>query len=148
MHVASVKLDGEVLAIDEAEGEADVQVGGFRMRVDLRELRRKKAGPAVAAPPPAPARMQPSAPAPSRAVTMQLDLRGMRASEVEALLDRYLNDAYLSNLEQIRVVHGKGTGALRKIVRDMLASHPLVASYAAGVDGEGGEGATTARLVR
>jgi DNA mismatch repair protein MutS2 len=148
VHVASVRLDGEVLSVDPDAGEAEVQVGGFRMTVDLRELRRGKgkagnereARPVPAAPP--------RLPSPSRDVSMQLDMRGMRANEIEALVDRYLNDAYLSNLNEVRLVHGKGTGTLRKIVRDVLATHPLVTSYAPGIDGEGGDGVTIARLQR
>jgi DNA mismatch repair protein MutS2 len=143
VHVASVKLDGEVLAVDEESGEVDVQVGGFRMRVDARELRRPKGGGPVALPARAVA-----PPPPSRDVSMQLDLRGMRAHEIPELLDRYINDAYLANLNEVRIVHGKGTGTLRKIVRDGLAAHPLVKSFAPGVDGEGGEGVTTAKLER
>jgi len=146
VHVASVKLDGEVLSIDTNAGEAEVQVGGFRMTVDLRELRRikgndreTKANQAVTA-----SRVS----SPPRDVSMQLDMRGMRAAEIEALLDRYLNDAYLSNLSEVRLVHGKGTGTLRKIVRDVLSTHPLVVSHSGGVDGEGGEGVTVARLQR
>ncbi|HEY0603227.1 MAG TPA: endonuclease MutS2 [Herpetosiphonaceae bacterium] len=148
VHVASVKLDGEVLSVDADANEAEVQVGGFRMTVDLRELRRGKGGRSeretrpVQPPPP------PRLPAPSRDVSMQLDMRGMRASEIESLLDRYLNDAYLSNLNEVRLVHGKGTGTLRKIVRDVLATHPLVTSYAPGIGGEGGDGVTIARLQR
>jgi DNA mismatch repair protein MutS2 len=147
VHVASVKLDGEILSIDQQAGEAEVQVGGFRMTVDLRELRRLKGNDHTpkAAQTPAPA---PRVTGPARDVSMQLDMRGMRASEIESLLDRYLNDAYLSNLSEVRLVHGKGTGALRKIVRDVLSTHPLVTSYAGGVDGEGGEGVTVARLQR
>lgn len=146
VHVASVKLDGEILTIDQQAGEAEVQVGGFRMTVDLRELRRLKGNDNT------PKAAQASAPArissPARDVSMQLDMRGMRAGEIEGLLDRYLNDAYLSDLSEVRLVHGKGTGTLRKIVRDMLSSHPLVKSYTGGVDGEGGEGVTVARLQR
>ncbi|HZC29743.1 MAG TPA: Smr/MutS family protein, partial [Gaiellaceae bacterium] len=143
VHVASVNLDGEVLAVDEDSGEVDVQVGGFRMRVDARELRRPKGGGPVTLPPRAVA-----PPPPSRDVSMQLDLRGLRAHEIPELLDRYINDAYLANLDEVRIVHGKGTGTLRKIVRDGLAAHPLVKSFAPGVDGEGGEGVTTAKLER
>ncbi|MDQ5851009.1 MAG: Smr/MutS family protein, partial [Chloroflexota bacterium] len=87
-------------------------------------------------------------PPPAQDVSMQLDLRGMRAHEVPELLDRYINDAYLANLSDVRIIHGKGTGTLRKIVRDALSAHPLVTSLAAGVDGEGGEGVTTAKLER
>ncbi|MBV9789123.1 MAG: endonuclease MutS2 [Chloroflexi bacterium] len=151
VHIASVKLDGEVLSVDPDANEAEVQVGGFRMTVDLRELRRGKGGASaqretrpVQVAPPAPPRL----PTPSRDVSMQLDMRGMRANEIESLLDRYLNDAYLSNLNEVRLVHGKGTGTLRKIVRDVLATHPLVTSYAPGIGGEGGDGVTIARLQR
>jgi len=143
VHVISVKLDGEVLDVDEEAGEVDVQVGGFRMRVDARELRRPKGGSV-----PMPARASTPPPPPPPDVSMQLDLRGMRAHETADLLERYLNDAYLANLSEVRVVHGKGTGTLRKIVRDALAAHPLVKSFTAGVDGEGGEGVTVVKLER
>jgi DNA mismatch repair protein MutS2 len=145
VHVASVKLDGEVIGVDEEDGEVDVQVGGFRMRVDARELRKPKTGaPVTLAPRPVAA----AAPPPMRDVSMQLDLRGMRAHEIGERLDQYLNDAYLTNLSDVRIVHGKGTGVLRKVVRDALAQHPLVTSFSAGVEGEGGEGVTTAKLQR
>jgi DNA mismatch repair protein MutS2 len=148
VHVASVKLDGEVLSVDPTANEAEVQVGGFRMTVDLRELRRRKAGGGDREPTLVKAPAAPRLPTPARDVSMQLDMRGMRASEIEALLDRYLNDAYLSNLSEVRLVHGKGTGTLRKIVRDVLSAHPLVASYTPGIDGEGGDGVTVAKLQR
>jgi DNA mismatch repair protein MutS2 len=61
-------------------------------------------------------------------------------------LDRYLNDAYLAGLPFVRLIHGKGTGALRQVVRDVLGGHPLVASFGSG-GSDGGEGVTVARLV-
>lgn len=143
VHVVSVKLDGEVLSVDPDGREAEVQVGGFRMTVDLRELRRLKGNDST---PRAQAPVAARVSSPARDVSMQLDMRGMRASEIDTLLDRYLNDAYLSDLREVRLVHGKGTGALRKIVRDVLAAHPLVQSYQAGIDGEGGDGVTVAKL--
>jgi DNA mismatch repair protein MutS2 len=144
VRVTSVNLDGEVLNVDEDAGEAEVQVGGFRMTVKLSELQRLK-GKAPRESTQLSARRPVSTPTP-RDVSMQLDMRGMRAGEVEALLDRYLNDAYLTNLSEVRLVHGKGTGALRKIVRDVLGAHPLVAGFSAGIEGEGGDGVTIARL--
>jgi DNA mismatch repair protein MutS2 len=77
---------------------------------------------------------------------MELDLRGKRADEVERALDSYLNAASLANFGEVRIVHGIGTGAVRKIVRDLLASHPLVKSSRPGGRGEGGDGATVAKL--
>jgi DNA mismatch repair protein MutS2 len=74
--------------------------------------------------------------------SLELDLRGKRAEEVEPLLDGYLNDASLSGLSRVRIIHGIGTGTVRQIVREVLASHPLVTSFQAGEQGEGGDGVT------
>jgi DNA mismatch repair protein MutS2 len=144
--VRSVGLRGEIVSIDEEEGSAEVQVGGFRMTVDRRELSRQKRTPEeerrqrYAAPRPV------NAPPPPADVAMTFDMRGWRASEVNDRLDRYLNDAYLAGLQQVRLIHGKGTGALRQVVRDVLQGHPLVDSYANG-GRDGGDGVTVATLV-
>ncbi|WP_287156700.1 Smr/MutS family protein, partial [Chloroflexus sp.] len=79
-------------------------------------------------------------------VSMTFDMRGWRAAEVSDRLDRYLNDAYLAGLHQVRLIHGKGTGALRQVVRELLAGHPLVASFSSG-GRDGGDGVTIATLV-
>ena len=81
-----------------------------------------------------------------RAVSLELDLRGKRADEVEWALDTYLNDAAQANIGEARIIHGIGTGTVRNIVRDFLASHPLVKSFRSGERGEGGDGATIVRL--
>jgi DNA mismatch repair protein MutS2 len=75
-------------------------------------------------------------------VSLELDLRGKRAEEVEPLLDSYLNEASLSGLSRVRIIHGIGTGTVRQIVREVLASHPLVMSFQPGEQGEGGDGVT------
>ncbi len=144
--VRSVGLKGEIINIDEAEGSAMVQVGGFRMEVDLRELRREKGTPAGPDERPQyPAERTVTLPPPPD-VAMTFDMRGWRAHEVGERLERYLNDAYLAGLNQVRLVHGKGTGVLRQIVRELLQSHPLVASFGNG-GSDGGDGVTVARLV-
>ncbi len=141
--VRSVGLRGEVVSVDAEDSEAQVQVGGFRMTVDLRELSREKAGePARPSYRQERAIVVPAAPD----VGMTFDMRGWRAGEVTDKLDRYLNDAYLAGLGQVRIIHGKGTGALRQVVRDMLQTHPLVTGYTSG-GREGGDGVTVANLV-
>jgi len=75
-------------------------------------------------------------------VPLELDLRGKRADEVEPVLEDYLNEASLCGLSQVRIIHGIGTGTVRQIVRDILASHPLVTSFRPGEQGEGGDGVT------
>jgi len=137
--VAGLQATGE---ITELEGdEAEVQVGSFRIRAEVGdlELRGRAAQPEIT----------------ERAVSvprvsspgLELNLRGQTTEEVLPRLDKYLNDAYLAGLPQVRIVHGKGTGALRRIVREFVASHPLVASHRPGDRYEGGEGATVVELV-
>lgn len=75
-------------------------------------------------------------------VSLELDLRGKRADEVEPALEGYLNEASLCGLSRVRIIHGIGTGTVRQIVREILASHPLVTFFQPGEQGEGGDGVT------
>ena len=76
----------------------------------------------------------------------ELDLRGKRADEALDTLDGYLENAYLAKLPWVRIIHGKGTGKLRAVVREFLQDHPHVSSYEGGKQQEGGEGVTIAKL--
>ena len=76
----------------------------------------------------------------------EVHLRRLTIDEALLKLDQYLNDAFMAGLYQIRVVHGKGTGTLRQVVREQLAKHPLVKSYRPGGYGEGGTGVTIVEL--
>lgn len=144
VHVRSVNLSGEIMSIDPDDNQAQVQVGGFRMTVDLRELSREKNDKK---PEQREYRTQRSVSVPTAPdVSMTFDMRGWRVSEVGDRLDRYLNDAYLAGLHQVRLLHGKGTGALRQVVREALQSHPLVNSFTSG-GRDGGDGVTVANLV-
>jgi DNA mismatch repair protein MutS2 len=80
------------------------------------------------------------------AVPLTLDLRGARVDEALDLLDGYLDRAALADAEQVTVVHGSGTGALRDAVRSRLADHPQVREWRPGKQGEGGDGATIVAL--
>ena len=77
---------------------------------------------------------------------MELHLRGLRVAGVEATLDDYLNDAYLAHMPFVRIVHGKGTGALRQAVHEILSRHPLVRNFETPPENEGGDGVTIAYL--
>lgn len=76
----------------------------------------------------------------------EVHLRHLTVDEALLKLDKYLNDAFMAGLYQIRVVHGKGTGTLRRVVQEQLAKHPLVKSYRPGEYGEGGNGVTVVEL--
>ena len=69
---------------------------------------------------------------------LELDLRGKRADEIEPRLDLYLNDAFVSGLQQVRIIHGFGTGTVRQLVHEFLRRHPLVESFRVGHEGESG----------
>ncbi len=75
-------------------------------------------------------------------------LRHLTVDEALLKLDKYLHDAFMAGVYQVRVVHGKGTGTLRRVVKEMLAGHPLVKSYRLGVYGEGEAGVTIVELVQ
>jgi len=79
-------------------------------------------------------------------VSRELDLRGCRAEEALEKLDAFLDRARLQNAHQVRIVHGKGTGALKREVEKHLKTHPLVTSFRLGELGEGGWGVTVATL--
>jgi len=125
-----------VLSISEDRGLVEVQAGKVRMtlRFDGVEKRMPSTGEVKTGR--ALIRTEMSKPG----VSPELDLRGKRAEEIEPLLDDYLNEASLSSLSQVCIIHGIGTGTVRQIVREMLASHPLVSSFRPGEQGEGGDG--------
>lgn len=146
--VPSLQASGEVLSIDFRGGEAkeaDVQVGNFRLKLPMRRLELRSKAPKEQAPSP-PVRVQMRS-ARSDGPGMELDLRGERVESGLTQLDTYLDNAYLGNLPWVRIIHGKGTGAMRDAVRTALRDHPLVSKYRAGDQGEGGDGVTVAHLV-
>ncbi|MFN2225861.1 MAG: Smr/MutS family protein, partial [Anaerolineae bacterium] len=136
--IRGLSTTGEVTALDQET--AEVQVGNFGVRVQRDDLERRSRRQATEAPIPAVQAGVPFAP------PVELDLRGQRVEEALPGLEKYLDDAYLAAMPFVRIVHGKGTGALRQAVRQMLRSHPLIRSYRAGADGEGGSGVTVAYL--
>jgi DNA mismatch repair protein MutS2 len=142
--VRPLNAKGQVL---ETNGkEAEVQVGPARTRVGLTalELRAPAPSPRAGEGPNEGTISISAAPSPG----VRLDLRGCTVEEALERLDRHLDGASRAGLPWVHVIHGKGTGALRRAVRDFLAGHPLVSTYEAGGDKEGGAGVTIAKLVQ
>jgi len=77
----------------------------------------------------------------------EVRLRQLTVDEALIKLDKYLNNAFMTRLYQVRVIHGKGTGTLRQAVCEELVKHPLVKSYRPAGYGEGGAGVTIVELM-
>jgi DNA mismatch repair protein MutS2 len=137
--VASINLTGDVVSIDEGDDSAEVQVGGFRLTVPLRELRPGKAKAEPANTP------RPTSIPATPSVALEIDVRGLRAMDACEQVDRYIDDAYRAGLPYVRIIHGKGLGALRQALRDQLNQHRQVKSMTGG-GASGGEGVTVVHL--
>ncbi|TMC05609.1 MAG: endonuclease MutS2 [Chloroflexi bacterium] len=142
VEVLSLGQVGELLDLSADGSEGEVQMGSMRVRArvdDLRRARRRESedhGRSIVV-------LRP----PDRgAVAQQLDMRGWRVEDALEELETYLNDAVMSGVSSVRILHGKGTGALRAAVREHLARHPLVQSSEPAPQREGGDGVTIVRL--
>jgi DNA mismatch repair protein MutS2 len=80
------------------------------------------------------------------ALSPEITLIGFSSEEAVKAAERYLDDAFLGGLRRVRIIHGKGTGALRKAIEEMLKCHPLVESFHLADFNEGGAGATIVEL--
>ena len=168
VYVVPLNRTGTVLAVVDSRDEIEVETSAMRVKVRLSALRApyqldpqrgsgdqqpgKSSGTGRAAP------TAPVSPAPTpigsgtrasdlpRPVPTSLSLRGMTVDEAIPILDKYLDEAFVAGLRRVTIVHGKGTGALRKAVHDFLKNHPHVKSYRLGGKGEGETGATIVEL--
>ena len=139
--VPSLQASGEVVAA--GAQDVEVRIGGFRMKLAQSRVELQQRGEQLAVQIKSSGKT-PRPPSPG----MELDLRGMTVDDMLIELDHYLDQAYLAGLPFVRIIHGKGTGALRQAVREELRGHPLVGEFRAGENNEGGEGVTVAKLVQ
>jgi DNA mismatch repair protein MutS2 len=144
VYVRSMRQRGELLSAPDSRGEAEVQLGSLKLRVNTADLDRlsKRQARASEIPPRISTPTREDAEAPD----LQLDLRGWRVEDALEEVETYLNDAALAGLSFVRLLHGKGTGALRQAIRQQLARHPLVKSFASAAQNDGGDGVTVVTL--
>ena len=139
--VLSLNLKGTVSTLPDAKGNLFVQMGILRSQVNIRDLEKlddtvitggnfSKTGSGKI-------KMSKSA-----SVSTEINLLGKTVDEAIMELDKYLDDAYIAHLPSVRIVHGKGTGALRKGVHNYLRRQKHVKSYRLGEFGEGDAGVT------
>jgi DNA mismatch repair protein MutS2 len=148
-------LGSEGIITTLGESDAEVQVGALRIRAKLVDLVRKTEEPTMDDGPQTMKKNKSSEassavhrPLSIVAPGLELDLRGQKAEDALAMLENYLDKAYLSGMPFVRIIHGKGTGKLRQEVRAALKGHPQVTSFEEGHPSEGGDGVTVAKIVK
>lgn len=129
-----------IISMPDNKGEVQVEAGIMKINVKLKDLRKVEVTPVKKEKKKRELKLN------LKSVESRIDLRGMDAEEACYRTDKYLDEAYMANLGEVTVVHGKGTGILRKAISDMLKKHPHVKSYRLGVYGEGGDGVTIVEL--
>ena len=144
--VLSLNLKGTVSTLPDARGNLFVQMGILRSQVNINDLELIPEEPVS----PSSSRQRTGTGKirmdKSSSVSMEINLLGMTTDEAITELDKYLDDACVAHLPSVRIVHGKGTGALRKAVHNYLRKQKRVASFRLGEFGEGDSGVTIATL--
>ena len=143
VELPGVKMAASVLAVNN-DGTLLLQAGKMKMTVKAQQVRLPEGQP----------KKKPAAPAsggsaklnlPSRAAS-ELDIRGYETLEAESVVENYIDSAVMAKLGTVTIIHGKGTGALRKAVHEMLKRNKAVKSFRLGRYGEGEAGVTVVEL--
>jgi DNA mismatch repair protein MutS2 len=129
-----------VVSMPDSKGEVQVEAGIMKISVKLKDLRKTQQTKEEKV------RRKREVKLNLSTTESRVDLRGLDAEEACYKADKYLDDAYRANLGEVTIVHGKGTGVLRKAINDMLKRHPHVKAYRLGEYGEGGDGVTMVEL--
>ncbi len=134
---------GRIVAVQDDSQKVLLQVGNMKVWVPAAELAPAAKGKKAVQTPSGGVRLQTS---PKDEVLPQIDVRGQRLEEAIGNVDKFLDDALLAGWAEVRVVHGKGTGALRKGLSEFLAEHPRVKQQKSGAWNEGDLGVTIVDL--
>ena len=140
--VLSMNLKGTVSTLPDSRGYLFVQMGIMRSKVHISDLAILQDDPVITAPNLQRTQTGKIKMSKSASVGVEINLLGKTVDEAVAELDKYLDDAYLAHLPSVRIVHGKGTGALRKGVHQYLRRQKHVKSFRLGEFGEGDAGVT------
>ena len=140
--IADIDKQGDLLTLPDADGNVMVQAGIMRTKISADRLRlvdspKKEVDRSGG---------RRTVSRAEREVRTELDLRGMTVDEALLELDRFIDGAVMSGVNILTVIHGKGTGALRRAIQDYLRGHRCVRSYRLGVFGEGEDGVTIVEL--
>lgn len=142
--IVSLNRSGTVITSPDSKGNFQVRVGIMKLNVNISDVRSKP----KSAEKNKPNRQNASDKSFSKSMTLssELDVRGETVDTAVMMIDKFLDDALLSSLSQVRIIHGKGTGLLRKGIHDYLKRLSYVKSFRLGVFGEGDSGVTIVEL--
>ncbi len=140
VHVLTLDLDGKVSTLPNAKGDLYVQMGSLRTLVNISDIEMTEAAPDEDEKQDAGSgkiRMSKK-----MTVSTECNVIGMRVDEAINVVDKYLDDAYLSHLPRVTIIHGRGTGALKSAIHDRLKKTKYVSAFRLGGFGEGDGGVT------
>jgi DNA mismatch repair protein MutS2 len=140
--VRGLDARGTVMSINDQVGEVEVAIGDVRIRLDVNRL-----SPAQEQDQGGPGATEVGYDLGPGLQTLDLDVRGSRADDALIQLEVFLDKALRDGLSTVRIIHGRGTGALRQAVRDVLSRHPLAKSFAPEAPDKGGDGVTVVELM-
>ena len=140
VEIVHLGTKGTVLSLPDRNGEVQIQAGILKMKAHLTQLK------LVEAPKPKQSRVLTKTGAASRIVPMEVDVRGQTLEEALGAVDIYLADATLAGLNEVSIIHGKGTGVLRTGIQRHLRKHMNVKTFRDGMYGEGEQGVTVVTL--
>ena len=147
MELPGVRQNAEVVSVGK-DGTLQLKAGVLKMKARADEVRliedderaaKKKSSPTVSIRQNADRALRASA-------SRELDIRGMETLEAESVVENFLSAAVMGRLDTVTIIHGKGTGALRKAVHDILRRNKAVKNFRLGVYGEGESGVTVVTL--
>lgn len=139
--IDSLQIEGEALTQPDKLGKVKVRIGNLTSVVDQSELSKIEGEPEKKTMSTTGYQLYSI-----KDIRPEVDLRGLSSDEAMEKVDKYLDDAFLAGLSAVQVIHGKGTGVLRKKIQEFLKDHPKVESYRLGEWDEGGSGVTVVKL--
>lgn len=140
VRIISIDKFGEVETLPDEKGDLNIQVGIMSVRSNIKDIERSESKEEVKVE----KKTKFINKAKSKNISSEINLIGRTVDEAILLLDKYLDDAYLARLKEVRIIHGKGTGTLRDAVRKYLQNSKHVIEYREADYTEGGSGATVA----
>lgn len=145
VYIPSLDQDATIISLPDKNGNVTIQSGIMKLNMHYTNIEKKQKSNNIVLSHTV-RHKNSKANIKSMSVTTEINLLGMTVDEAIPVLEKFLDDAYLSGLHEVRIVHGKGTGLLRKGVQKYLHSNPYIKSFRLGVYGEGDSGVTIAEI--